>query len=134
MIKFKKTSIRRNKTALVLLVCTLCVMVSGFGILSGITMDGAALTHSGFLGLVTTQSAWFTPAWVVTPGAGYGLVPGKRVNKTYVRIIEGGYDSGKVWSALATDPNSWDMISISTSKVNDPFYTMYTYYGWQYFN
>lgn len=63
----------------------------------------------------------------------YGVEVGEKVNRAYVRIIEGSYDSNRVWSALSTNNQSWNTISISTSKFNNPFESMYTYFGWTYF-
>jgi hypothetical protein len=96
---------------------------------SGLTFNGASTT-----GIITvTQEAWFTPAWEVAPNAGYGLIAGEKVCQTYVRITEGSFDSGKRWSTLSNNNQSWNTISISTSKFNVPLVTMYTYYGWTYF-
>ncbi len=104
--------------------------------LSAVTIFASGLTYNGALksGIIkVTQEAWFTPAWEVTPNAGYGLVAGEKVNRAYVRIIEGSYDSGRVWSTLSNNNQSWNTISISTSKSNNLLQTMYTYYGWTYF-
>lgn len=104
--------------------------------LSAVTIFASGLTYNGAstTGIITvTQEAWFTPAWTITSNAGYGLVAGEKVNRAYVRIAEGNYDTGRIWSTLSNNNQSWNTISISTSKFNTPFITMFTYYGWSYF-
>jgi len=129
ILNLKGEKMKSNNKNFVMAIAVLTSMMI-IAFVSGQTIDGASTT--GFF--TVTQEAWFSPAWVVTSDAGYGLEANRQVNRAYVRIVEGSYDSQRVYSQLSTNNQSWDTISISTSKLNAPFTTMYTYYGWLYFN
>ncbi|MGI6123967.1 MAG: hypothetical protein ACOYIG_07215 [Acetivibrionales bacterium] len=96
----------------------------------------SALTHLGASttrGLTVKVSSWFHPNHIVTSSDGYGAKVGKNINRSYVRLTQGGYDSGKVWTELATSKTDSDLYIVSKSRINNPFTTTATYFGWSYF-
>ncbi|MGE7093783.1 hypothetical protein ACQKII_20510 [Lysinibacillus sp. NPDC048646] len=81
-----------------------------------------------------TADAWFTPSVKTTSSHGYDLTAGKNVQQSYVRIQEGNYDSGRVNSTAASSKTDSNVYHAYHSKMNAPFSTAYTSYGWYYFN
>lgn len=64
----------------------------------------------------------------------YGTNQNKIVKKCYVRLREGSYDSGRVYSATGKKTGSTRFIwTKKLSKLNNPFATCYTNYGWLYY-
>lgn len=83
-------------------------------------------------GLYNTIQAGFKES---TAGTGsYGTVKNKIVKQCYVRLQEGSYDSGKVYSAVGVKTGGKRYIwTEELSKINNPFKTCYTNYGWLYY-
>ncbi|GGN94042.1 hypothetical protein GCM10010969_08390 [Saccharibacillus kuerlensis] len=99
-------------------------------------MSGAALfafsADTNAVGTLTAKAS-FVPAASTTGVSGLRLVSGKQVKQSWVRIVEGAYDSGTVRSTLATNPRDTKTYEAVTSKFNSPFYDAVSDYGWYYF-
>jgi hypothetical protein len=120
-----------NKVGKTVLTCCLALgVLAGGAMVSGKTHNGFSSTTSWGK---TTATVWFNPSWKIDSGAGYGLTTGKNVKQAYVRLQEGSYDSGRVYTTAATSTSTNKEYSKSVSKNNNPFQTMYTNYGWIYF-
>ena len=116
-----------KKVGKTVLTCCLALGVLSGGVMaSGKTINGASTQTS--LGGTTTVEAWFNPSWKIVSGAGYGLTTGKYVKQSYVRIQEGDYDSGRIYSVAAANKTTSKEISVKTSKFNNPLKTMTTNY------
>ncbi|SFS31679.1 hypothetical protein [Marininema halotolerans] len=104
---------------------------------SGLTPNEAqGMSYNGFAKTGTVEvkaEVWFTPSWKVANGAGYKLKPGKYVQRAYVRIQEGDYDSGRQKTKRASSKKDKNQYFKSTSKWNNPAKTMKVNYGWEYF-
>ena len=66
-----------------------------------------------------------TPLW--------GAEPNRHIKQSHVRLIQGNYDSGRVWSDEAKSTNDSEMKTAFTSRTKHLWHTTYTYYGWVYF-
>ncbi|MGM0845014.1 MAG: hypothetical protein ACQEUT_08560 [Bacillota bacterium] len=117
------------KKAIIGSTLALGLLVGGGSMVAGKTINGFSSTGT----FTITATAWFNPSWKVVSGAGYNLKAGENVKQTYVRIQEGSYDSGRVYSSKASSTSTNKEYSVSKSKSNNPFSTMYTNYGWLYF-
>lgn len=63
----------------------------------------------------------------------YGTDTTRVIKQCYVRLQEGNYDSGRVYSDVGVEKGGTEYIWIKTSKSNNIFYTCYTHYGWFYY-
>lgn len=63
----------------------------------------------------------------------YGTDPTKVVKQCYVRLQEGSYDSGRVYSDIGDEKGGEDYIWAETSKSNNILHVCYTHYGWFYY-
>jgi len=61
----------------------------------------------------------------------YGLTLNKNVKQAYVRLQEGNYDSGKVYSSTGKTTEN-KSIEVTTSRTNNPLQVMKFNYGWVY--
>jgi len=57
----------------------------------------------------------------------WGSTSGKTLSSCYVRLVQGSYDSGRVDSV-----KNGSFQTATTSRVNNPLNTAYTYWGWYY--
>lgn len=119
MKTIKKTTIVSIVMCLLLL---LAISASALGI-QHVTMSN---------GLYNTIQAGFAESMA---GTGYyGTVKNKIVKQCYVRLQEGNYDSGKVYSAVGVKTGGKRYIwTKELSKLNNPLQTCYTNYGWLYY-
>jgi len=86
----------------------------------------SGLTNSVRASFYANRNTGSNPVW--------GAQANKHIKQCYVRLVEGTYDSGRVYSDIATSTSDSVMKTAYTSKFNNPFHTAYTYYGWnQYF-
>ena len=123
MSKFKK-SIR------VFLVVSMLLIVASVPVFAFTTANHvvfeSGLTNSVRASFYANRNTGSNPVW--------GAQPNKHIKQCFVRLIEGTYDSGRVYSEIATSTSDSVMKTAYISKVNNPFHTAYTYYGWnQYF-
>jgi hypothetical protein len=63
----------------------------------------------------------------------YGMEKGKHIQRAYIRIQEGQYDSGRKWTKTAKSKTDKKEYSKSTSRKNNPLKTMKINHGWRYF-
>ncbi len=115
------------KKRIVLIVVALALLIS-FSV-SGLTYMWATTRSTLF---VNEVHAHFTPAWDIVSND-FGATVGENCKRCYVRLIEGNYDSGRVYSATSTDITEWTMYDADTSRINNPFKVAYGYWGWFYF-
>lgn len=102
-------------------------------LLPAISASALGLQHvSKSSGLYNTIKAGFSES---KAGTGYyGTVQNKIVKQCYVRLQEGSYDSGKVYSAVGAKTGGKRYIwTQELSKLNNPLKTCYTNYGWVYY-
>ncbi|KOY14201.1 type 2 periplasmic-binding domain-containing protein [Paenibacillus xylanivorans] len=120
------------KTKLVATSLALAIGVVGVGgsLVSGMGFFNFSSYTNNF---TLTVSASFTPSVVTTSSHGFGLTPGKNVKQAYVWLKEGNYDSGRVYSPTAKNTSDSNLYEAVTSKVNNPFSTATSGYGWIYF-
>lgn len=119
MKTLKKTTIICTITCLLLL---LAISASALG-LQHVSISG---------GLYNTIQAGFFESIAGT--GSYGTVQNKIVKQCYVRLQEGSYDSGKVYSVVGVKTGGTRYIwTKELSKFNNPFQACYTNYGWLYY-
>jgi len=63
----------------------------------------------------------------------YQTVANKHIIQCYVRLIEGSYDSGRVYSSRATSIYDGTLRYAYTGKADNWLYQAYSYWGWLYF-
>lgn len=63
----------------------------------------------------------------------YGTASGKIIKQAYVRLVEGDYDSGRVYTAIGT--RTWNGVDYSKTikKSYNPAKVCQGYYGWLYY-
>ncbi len=99
----------------------------------GVCTQALGLQHvSRTSGFYNTIQAGFSESQF---GTGYfGTDPSRIVKQCHVRLREGSYDSGRIYSAVGDQFGGSDYIwTNKLSKFNNPFQTCYTYYGWLYY-
>lgn len=94
-------------------------------------------THWGFSETGTINvvaEAWFNPSIKVPAGTSFdGLKGNKYVKQAWVRIVEGDYDSGRAYTAVAPSSKPNKQYSVKTTKVNNPFANLKSSNGWLYY-
>jgi hypothetical protein len=124
MRKFKK-SIRVFLVTSMLLIVASVPAFAAFTTANDVVF-GSGLVNSVRASFYANRNTGSNPVW--------GALPNKHIKQCYVRLIEGTYDPGRVYSEIATSTSDSVMRTAYTSRFNDPFNTAYTYYGWnQYF-
>ncbi|MBS3887405.1 MAG: hypothetical protein KGZ56_10155 [Dethiobacter sp.] len=123
MSKFKK-SIR------VFLVVSMLLIVASVPVFAFTTANHvvfeSGLNNSVRASFYANRNTGSNPVW--------GAQPNKHIKQCFVRLIEGAFDSGRVYSDVAYSISDPVMKTAFTSRWNNPFHTAYTYYGWnQYF-
>jgi|GEM_PF-1313327 len=123
MSKFKK-SIRMFLVVSMFLIIA-SVPVFAFTTANHVVFE-SGLTNSVRASFYANRNTGSNPVW--------GAQANKHIKQCFVRLIEGTYDSGRVYSEIATSTSDSVMKTAYISKFNNPFHTAYTSYGWnQYF-
>lgn len=111
-------------------------LAAALGAVSVASVSGAAFfdfsSTTSLTGTLTVKAS-FTPSASTTGVSGLRLVSGKHVKQSWVRIVEGNYDSGRVNSTLATSIQDNTTYTALAQKFNNPFVGTVTDYGWEYF-
>ena len=123
MRKFKKSVATLIAVAMFLIVAS--VPVFAFTTANHVVFE-SGLTNSVRASFYANRNTGSNPVW--------GAQANKHIKQCFVRLIEGTYDSGRVYSEIATSTSDSVMKTAYISKFNNPFHTAYTSYGWnQYF-
>lgn len=110
-------------------------------IVSSIVFTGSlvnAQTHFGFSsssGIKIKAESWFSGAVKVTKHnhSGVKMKNGKYVKRTAVKIVEGKYNSGWVYSKKSPKKKAKVFYRAIKTKNNNPFHTSKTSYKFEYF-
>ena len=117
-----------------LLATTLAAAIGIVGIGGTLASGMGLFNFSSYTNNFTLHvSASFTPSVKTTSAHGLGLTPGKNVKQCYVWLKEGNYDSGRVYSQTAQSTSDNNLYEAYTSRLNNPFMTATSGYGWIYF-
>lgn len=101
------------------------------------TTTAQVKTHWGFSETGTinvTAEAWFNPSIKVPSGTSLdGLKANSYVKQAWVRIVEGSYDSGRAYTAVAPASKPNKEYSVKITRVNNPFADLKSSNGWLYY-
>lgn len=131
-----------------ILTCALTpVIIAGLAVVAkaGASVESENVVFSGKENGSYFVKAYFQPSHTVLQGEGYGLTPGKNVERAYVRASSdgrtflgiqwcGSYDSGRLWSPYGRNKQDTRILHTDKASVKDcNLCTQRTYYGWSYF-
>lgn len=119
----------KSKMKKLISLCCAVALVATCSI-SAFAYTGACTVQSGS-GLTVYIRAQFTAS--KTTNGRFETERGEHIKRCYVRLQEGSYDSGRVFSRSARSIHDNESYSAYTSRTNNPFATALTNYGWYYF-
>lgn len=99
----------------------LCSVAYAFSGANDVVMQ-SGLTNSIRASFYANRNTGPNPLW--------GAQANSHIKQCYVRLIEGSFDSGRVYSDMATSIQDGVMRTAYFSRLNNPLHTCYTYYGW----